>query len=176
MDDFELGLAVPAVETGTLNRSASILIQAGFNSRLAAVKAVTDTAAVFGNGFELQHWLASDLVSGLSMLPDWPTIETKAMWSTFIQSFVPRQASVWKEQRFWANASWSAGETPPAGLPIRLHHVNGQPSVLSADGLLLGSLHAGLNPTRKGLVRATVSEVAGRVSVTYLGPEDIWLT
>ena len=35
LDDYELGLAVPAVETGTMNRSASILIQAGFNSRLA---------------------------------------------------------------------------------------------------------------------------------------------
>ena len=43
LDDHELGLAVPAVETGTMNRSASILIQAGFNSRLAAIKAVTDT-------------------------------------------------------------------------------------------------------------------------------------
>jgi hypothetical protein len=40
LDDLELGLAVPAVETGTMNRSASVLIQAGFNSRLAAIKAV----------------------------------------------------------------------------------------------------------------------------------------
>jgi len=36
LEDYELGLAVPAVETGTLNRSASILIQAGlqFEARL----------------------------------------------------------------------------------------------------------------------------------------------
>lgn len=40
LDDFELGLAVAAVETGTVNRSAAILIQAGFTSRLAAIKAV----------------------------------------------------------------------------------------------------------------------------------------
>jgi hypothetical protein len=37
LEDYELGLAVPAVETGRLNRSASILVQAGFNSRLAAI-------------------------------------------------------------------------------------------------------------------------------------------
>jgi hypothetical protein len=55
--DFELGHAVSAVETGTLNRSASILIQAAFNSRLAAIKAVT--GATFGNGQELRQWLAS---------------------------------------------------------------------------------------------------------------------
>jgi hypothetical protein len=40
MTDYELGYAVAAVETGTLNRSASILIQAGFNSRLAAINDV----------------------------------------------------------------------------------------------------------------------------------------
>jgi hypothetical protein len=73
LDDFELGLAVPAVETGTLNRSASILIQAGFNSRLAAIKVVTDTGAAFSSGFELQLWLASDVVAGWSAIPDWPT-------------------------------------------------------------------------------------------------------
>ena len=39
IDDFEVGLAVPAIETGCLNRSAAILMQAGFNSRLAAIEA-----------------------------------------------------------------------------------------------------------------------------------------
>ena len=57
LNDFELGLAVPAVETGTLNRSASILIQAGFNSRLAAIKAVRDIGAPFTNGVGLRQWL-----------------------------------------------------------------------------------------------------------------------
>lgn len=47
LDDHELGLGVPAVETGTMNRSASILIEAGFNSRLAVIKVVEDTAATF---------------------------------------------------------------------------------------------------------------------------------
>ena len=62
LDDFELGLAVAAVETGTVNRSAAILIQAGFTSRLAAIKAVTDTEANFATMGELQVWLCSDVV------------------------------------------------------------------------------------------------------------------
>jgi hypothetical protein len=41
--DYEPGLAMPAGETGTIGRSASILIQSGFNSRLAAIKAVNDS-------------------------------------------------------------------------------------------------------------------------------------
>ena len=65
LDDYELGLAVPAVETGTMNRSASILIQAGFNSRLAAIKAVTDTGATFTTGQELRTWLRSPEVAAM---------------------------------------------------------------------------------------------------------------
>ena len=43
MKDYEPGLAMPAGETGTIGRSASILIQSGFNSRLAGIKAVNDS-------------------------------------------------------------------------------------------------------------------------------------
>jgi hypothetical protein len=55
--------------------------------------------------------------------------------------------------------------SPAAGTPVRLHHVNGQASVLSADGLRIGGLNAALNPSRRGLVRAAVSEEAGRIPV-----------
>ena len=55
MKDYEPGLAVPAGETGTIGRSASILIQSGFNSRLAAIKAVNDSGAVFTTRRELRE-------------------------------------------------------------------------------------------------------------------------
>lgn len=87
LEDHELGLAVPAVETGTLNRSASILIQAGFNSRLAAIKAVTDTGATFKTGHELRQWLNSEAVSAWSAQPDWPTVETQVSYSPTLGQF-----------------------------------------------------------------------------------------
>lgn len=72
LDDYELGYAVAAVETGTVNRSAAILIQAGFNSRLAAIKAVADTGTNFSTGHELRQWLASEAVVAWSAQSDWP--------------------------------------------------------------------------------------------------------
>ncbi len=172
LDDHELGLAVPAVETGTLNHSASILIQAGFNSRLAAIKAVADTGATFQTGQELRHWLNSEAVAAWSAQPDWPTAETKAMWMEFAQSFTPRENRTWADRRYWANVAWS-GAPPPPGTPVHLHHWNGQPRVLSADGMLLGTVQAALNPARAGLVRAQVSQDVGRIDITYLGPDDL---
>jgi superfamily II DNA/RNA helicase len=175
LDDFELGLAVPAVETGTLNRSASILIQAGFNSRLAAIKAASDTGATFSTGFELQLWLASDVVAAWSAIPDWPSAETHDMWSNFLQTFTPREASTWSDRRYWSWVAWRPGEALPPGTPVRLFQLDGQPAVLSPDGRPIGVLQAPLNPNRCGLVRASVMAEAGKLSLSYLGPDDLWL-
>ena len=100
LQDFELGVAVLAVETGTLNRSASILIRAGFSSRLAAIKTVTDTGAIFSTSFELQQWLESEAVSEWSAIAGWPTPETRQMWLSFIQSFTPREGGAWADRRY----------------------------------------------------------------------------
>ena len=143
LEDHELGVAVPAVETGTLNRSAAILIQAGFNSRLAAIKAVTDTGATFTTGQELRQWLSSDAVAAWSAQPDWPTAETRAMWTEFAQSFTPRDSRTWADRRYWTNVTW-LGVPPPPGTPVQVHDWGGQARVLAADGGPLGTVQARL--------------------------------
>ena len=172
LDDYELGLAVPAVETGTMNRSASILIQAGFTSRLAAIKAVTDTRATFTTGRELRLWLNSDAVAAWSALPDWPTAETKTMWTNLAQSFMLYDNRTWRNRRYLSGVAWS-GVPPPPGTPVQLYQRNGQSLVLAADGLPLGTLQAAVNPHRRGLIRATVSTEAGKIDLVYLGPDDL---
>ena len=174
LDDYELGLAVPAVETGTMNRSASILIQAGFNSRLAAIKVVDKTGALFTTQRELREWLRSPMITALSAQPDWPTTETKAMWLDFAQHFMPRDDRTWAERNYRANAQWYGIPAPP-GVPLYLHHWNGRPMLLSADGAALGVLNHPLNPDRRGLVHATASTQPGTVDVSYLGPNDLWV-
>lgn len=172
LEDHELGLAVPAVETGTLNRSASILIQAGFNSRLAAIKAVQDTGANFSTGQELRQWLNSEAVVTWSAEPNWPTLETKAMWTDFVLSFTPSENRTWADRRYWVNVAW-LGAPPPPGTIVQIHHWGGQPRVLSSDGAQLGTVQNALNPGRAGLLRAQVAQDVSRVNITYLGPADL---
>jgi superfamily II DNA/RNA helicase len=174
LDDYELGLAVPAVETGTMKRSASILIQAGFNSRLAAIKAVNDTGAVFTDQRELREWLRSPVVAALATRPGWPTTETRVMWLEFAQQFVPRVDRTWAERNYRANAQWYGAPAPP-GTPLYLHHWNGQPLILSADGTALGLLNHPLSPNRRGVVRTNASTEPGILDVSYLGPNDLWV-
>ena len=174
LDNYELGLAVSAVETGTMNRSASILIQAGFTSRLAAIKAVADTGATFTTGDELRSWLNSDTVIALSARPDWPTAETKAMWTTLAQSFMQRDFRTWRKRRRVFGVAWSE-VPPPPGIPVQLHQSNGRSHVLAADGLPLGTLQGAVNPNRRGLIRAVVAPDGQTIDLVYLGPNDLVL-
>ena len=175
LEDYELGLAVPAVETGTVNRSASLLIQAGFASRLAAIKAVTDTGASFSTSSELQQWLASEAVTSWTAVPDWPTAATRGMWLAFLRGFTPRENRIWAHRRYRANVTWKSGAAPAVGTPVRLFHIQGDPAVLSADGFPLGSLDAPLNPNRSGLLRGVATPEPGKILLTYLGPDDLWV-
>jgi superfamily II DNA/RNA helicase len=172
LEDHELGLAVPALETGTLNRSAAVLIQAGFSSRLAAIKAVTDTGATFQTGHGLRVWLVSEAVAAWSLRPDWPTAETKAMWTDFVQSFTPHENLTWTNRRYSANVIW-LDVPPPPGTPVQIHHWADQPRVLSADAMPLGTVQALISPRRAGLLRAQVAQDVSRLDITYLGPGDL---
>jgi hypothetical protein len=131
----QLGLALPALETGTMNRSASILMQAGFNSRVAVIKRVTDTAP-HSQGYELRAWLRSPEDAAVAAQPAWPTPKTRALWLDFVEGFAPRDNRTWFERSYRADVQWHGVPAPP-GTPLTLHHWNGQPHVLSADGLVM---------------------------------------
>lgn len=175
LEDHELGFAVPAVETGTMNRSASILIQAGFSSRLAAIKAVSDTAAAFTTGAELRAWLRSPELSAWSAQPAWPSPETRTLWLEFIQEFVPTENQTWNRRNYLANVQWFAAPAPP-GTPVGLYHWNGQPLVLMPDGRPIGLLQHSLNQNRRGLVLAKIAQNVTQLDLVYLGPDDLWMT
>ena len=171
-EDYELGCAVAAIETGTLNRSAAILIQAGFNSRLGAIKAVMDSGANFQTANDLRHWLRSEDIAEWSIRPDWPTPETRPMWVEFAHSFPPRASQVWSEHRYWSGVTW-IGVPPPPETPVQLHNWADQPFVLATDGEPLGTLHANPSPKRAGLIRAHVSHDPGSIGIVYFGPDDL---
>ena len=171
--EYELGLAVAAVETGTMNRSASILVQAGFTSRLAAIKAATDTKAAFNTGGELRSWLNSDAVTAWNEMPDWPTSETRMMWTKLAQTSTRNDNRAWKERRYSVGVAWSSAQPPPS-TPVQVYQRNGQSLVLAADGLPLGTLDAVVNRQHRGLIRAKVSSGAAKIDLVYLGPDDLF--
>ncbi|MES1942425.1 DEAD/DEAH box helicase-like protein [Salinisphaera sp. T5B8] len=175
IEDFEVGLAVPAVETGTLDRRAAILMQAGFGSRLAAIKAVSDTGAAFANPFEFNAWLNSDEVTAQSESPDWPTPDSHVLWNEFKESYAPPEEQIWSIRTGQFSVSWYDGIARPApGTILALQFLDdGSPVVMSAGFHLLGRLDVTTETAPSGLFHTVVAPDGAHLNYTYYGPDDI---
>jgi superfamily II DNA/RNA helicase len=172
LEDYELGLALPAVETGTMNPSASLLIQAGFNSRFAAIKAVTDTGATFATSVELRAWLRSAELAAWSVRDDWPTPDARAIWLEFTRDFEPADNRTWLRHDGMVSVTWNSAPLSQ-GTPVIIYHQYGEPLVLAPDGTFKGLLNVRLNPKYIGLLRASVSKFPDSLDISYLGPKDL---
>jgi hypothetical protein len=148
------------------------LIQAGFSSRMAAIKAVTDTGATFDTSDGLRSWLLSEEVTQLNVSPNWPTAETRNIWLDFMGSFEPRESHTWAKRSYWGKVNW-LDASPPPSTPLQLHEHAGKAQVLAVDGALLGTLQNSMNPARKGLLRVNVGQDTSTIDIIYLGPQDL---
>lgn len=168
---YELGLAVATVETGTMDRSASYLMQAGFGSRLAAIQAVANGGGEFTKGAELLLWLRSPAVKGLGQDPSWPSPETHRLWKQFVSAFDVPAGRVWTRHEGSVGVTWLVGKAPAPGSAVRIGTLPGFEShVFGADYEHIGDLAIPSGPGRKGLLLAKVGNLQGALDVSYVGP------
>lgn len=172
LGDLDLGLAVPSVENGTLNRSAAILMQAGFNSRQGAIQAATQGHAAFSSASGLKEWLDSDLVVLLADFGDWPTAETSVLWESFVESYQPGKSSIWGHSDKKMTAIWDS-QAPPANTPVRiLDSGEGQTLIVSASGNVIGCMEEDIKLLTEGIYYGSVSTSDDSLDVIYLGPGE----
>ncbi len=175
IDDFETGLAVPAIETGTLNRSAAILMQAGFTFRSAAIQIVNDTAATFENFNQMNAWLESDNIKILSEDRAWPSIESHDAWVAFTQSYVASEDNIWDIQEKSLHAEWFDTENPPPpNTSVKLINLGDETFILSATLVKIGRLKQPIPAVSKGVLTAKVARDRQSVVATYSGSENLW--
>lgn len=171
LSDYPRAHAVTALETGTLSIAAATLIQAGFGSRLGAIRAVEATAATFDSMSGLMAWLASDEVSALSAGPDWPTPESRALWLEFNGPSGAQATQVWTATEYTSGITWFGVPMPP-GTPLRLGGGPGKErSVFTADFREVGSL--GWTPSAHGLIVASATGDSSKFALEYMGPGKV---
>ena len=159
--DFELGAAVAAVETGSLHRSAALLMRSGFGARSAAIKAACDTGADFATEKcrGLRQWLDSEAVRQQTEDGQWPTAGTHELWTAFVRSMRSSQRHTWKRSSAAAAVRWTDDEPPPPGTPLRVaHDAEGHGLVLTADCQLVGTLEKAVNVNRERFCCASLRE------------------
>lgn len=173
LSDYRRGIAVMALETGTMLVPAALLIQAGFASRLGAIQAIKSTGATFEKVAGLKRWLASDDVLANSKNPAWPTPESHQIWSVFIQSRAAGATGEWKATSYSGPVSWLGAPMAP-GTPLRIGGGPGkEKSVLTADFQEVGTLKWTPNPEATGIYIATANGKVDKFDFEYIGPGDV---
>ena len=171
LSDYSRAYAVAALETGTLSIAAATLIQAGFGSRLGAIRAVAATGANFDSMSGLMAWLASDEVSALFAAPDWPTPASHALWGEFNGPGGVQGTQVWTATEYTSEITWHGVPMPP-GTPLRLGGGPGKErSVFTADFREVGSL--GWTPSAHGQIVAGATVDSGKFALEYIGPGKV---
>ncbi|MFL9908910.1 DEAD/DEAH box helicase [Paraburkholderia sp. RL17-337-BIB-A] len=174
-EDIGLGYAVAAVETGTLSRSAALLMRTGFSSRIAAIKAVNDTGADFIAVGKMRAWLKSAKVKECEEDNAWPSPESRQLWDDFRLSMVPAAQREWDTSGSVARVQWDDEIGPLTGTPLRVARSDtGDDVIATADYEPVGTLERPVNPDRRGLLKVTVGRKANTVRMEYLGPDDLY--
>lgn len=168
------GAGVTAIETGTFNLSASVLIRSGFDHRLAAVNAVTSTGADFDSAAEMRQWI-DDLDSRYASDTAWPSPESRSAWEKFasrvrrpnIRRWVRTTASLEKVR-------WN-GDVPAQNAWLRVTVLNINTIQIWTPGFdLLGEASVQINPERLGILRAQRMSGSQGIRLVYRGPRDLF--
>jgi len=170
IDDYEVGLVVPAIENGTLNRSAALLMQAGFNSRKAAIQAVSSTNATFTNSRQFKRWLTSNEVFNLAIRFDWPTPETSTLWWKFVEEYQPASESTWNLVSEYIPVVWLSEYIPQPGSFVKIiNHATGRTQVLRSDGEKVGLLQLRYDLIKTGIYYSVIAGNIDYLDVKFWG-------
>ena len=173
LSDYSRAHAVAALEAGTLSIAAATLIQAGFASRLAAIRAVDDTSANFDSMAGLMTWLALNEVKLLSANPSWPTQESHQLWLDFSGVTASKTVKPWTATAYRGTVTWHSVPMP-SGMPLRLGGGPGKErSVYTADYKEVGVLTWTPNLKMAGVIVATSSGAPNKLDFEYIGPDDL---
>lgn len=173
LSDYPHAHAVAALETGTLSVPAALLIQSGFASRLAAIRAVETTGADFDSMSGLESWLKSDALLAASQDGAWPTVETRELWLDYVSSTSGPAGKAWAATSYTSPVEWTGVPMPP-GVPLRIGGgVGRERAVLRPDFQVVGTVPWTPNAKRRGIVLATATGAMDSLSLEYIGPEDL---
>ena len=175
MSDLEFSYAVIAVETGTIDQTASLLIRLGFGSRMAAIK-IAQSDINFASSHSLQRWLSSKEGKVFSRDPNWPTPATHDLWTSFVGHLVSHKQADWDICDYYADVVWDGQNLPSSNNVLRIAtKADGGSVVLDAQCNRIGILKRKLNPNRKGLLLANATDTINKIQTKYLGPDDLFV-
>jgi hypothetical protein len=172
--DALAGTAVTAIETGTFNRAASILIRSGFDHRRAAITSVVSTAATFDSTAGMREWI-NNLDPDVAFDETWPTPESRSAWLAFAYGARTARSRQWRRREADVDEITWHDEIPPANSWLRVTDPEpGRIEIWSTGFDLLGEAAVSLNAARQGILRARRHRGSNTgIQLRYRGPGDL---
>lgn len=168
------GSALTAIETGTFLRPASILIQAGFDHRGAAIAAVKQTDATFDSTAAMRDWI-NQLEPEFTSSPDWPTTESHDAWQQFANRAGRPRRRRWRRRTVRLDDITWAGPAPQERTWLRVTSgPDGEIELWSPGYDRVGTADTQLNPTREGILHARRLSNGPGIELHYRGPDDLF--
>jgi hypothetical protein len=172
--DTLTGAAAMAIETGTLNRPAAILIRSGFDHRLAAIVAAEVTGAAFDTAAGMRDWL-DGLPPDLTTDHAWPTPDSHAAWQEFSSRTARFRSRRWvRHTHSVDDVTWYSDPPPPASWLRVTDSEEGGIALWSPGFDQLGQANVALNASRKGVLHARRTASTHGIELHYRGPRDLF--
>lgn len=168
------GSAVTAIETGTFNWSASVLIRSGFDHRLAAVRAVVSAGAEFDSAAEMRQWI-NDLDPRYANDAAWPSPESRPAWELFVSHARLSRHRRWRRRAEDIDEVTWYRDVPAPKTWLRVTVLDADTIQIWSTGFdLLGEAAAQLNPERRGILRGQRLSGPTGIRLLYRGPGDLF--
>jgi replicative superfamily II helicase len=160
------GFSAVALESGTSNVAAALLLRSGLRSRVAA-QIVAEFSQLHCNArADLELWLDSDEACSVEALVPWPTDESRLAWTAYIAAFRERHAWFFGNlESASATVEWL--DTPgAAGSEVRLYEASrNEICVYSTELIKIGKLTGTVSARVARALLATVTEDQREITV-----------
>ncbi|MCU0999281.1 DEAD/DEAH box helicase [Stenotrophomonas maltophilia] len=159
------GAAAACLEAGLPSNAMAMLVRAGLPSRVAAKTVVEQLAPGFTNRAEMKAWLRSAEVAAFDHAPEWPTIETHAIWQQFRRDALSSVDGKWTSQEW--TMQWSTDSAVP--LRVEVDPQSGQVSITTPDFSQLTTINQRLRTEAPSLFEVAALRNGTNVSIRRIG-------
>jgi len=167
--DLWSGRLAGALEAGTMDRCAVILIHAGLGSRVAALAALSDFPGDFKDYQGMKDWLRSEPLVEAGRVTDWPTPDTADLWRSFVTLTYGDSTRAWSVQSKHVSVNWKPGVGALEGDFVRVLRQTTKTEICTADFSPIGELKQ-IVPNLTGVLFGKVAHDVSQLELIYHGP------
>ena len=163
------GGGAASLETGVPDFRMSLLIRAGFSSRLGAQEVIKQTSSNFQNLHQLRIWLQSEEIETLSRQENWPTPDSADLWNRFRVTSIKRENKILLKEDADKEINYQEKEIELERGFYRISNIEDETWLLTPDFQAVAPLMEPIQEIENSLFSGEISDDSNIAKVTRIG-------